>query len=84
MGAQELMAAERRTIRNWAARLSAQDEPLTLEEAQLLAAISASDRLLEVRDALQDVQMRLTRMECFLAAAVPGYDQAARRALTGG
>lgn len=61
-------------MKNWAARLSAPDEPLTLEEARTLAAIATADRALETRDVLQDVQMRLTRLELFLAATTPGYD----------
>lgn len=64
-------------MRNWAARLSAPDEPLTLEEARALAAIAAADRLLEVRDTLSDVQARLTRLELFLGAVSP-YDQLTR------
>lgn len=61
------------------------DEPLTLEEARTLAAISSADRQLETRDILQDIQVRLTRLELFIAATVPGYDPAtqalARRVL---
>lgn len=72
------MSDEKRTIRNWAARLSAVDEPLTLEEAGVLAAISASDRLLENLGALQDIQMRLTRLELHIASTVPGYDEGTR------
>lgn len=69
---------EKRTIHNWAARLSAKEEPLTLQEAQTLAAISCSDRLLECLTALQDVQMRLTRLERFVARTIPDYDRAAQ------
>lgn len=69
------MSDDRRTMKNIAARLSAPDEPLTLEEARTLAAIASADRQLEIRDILQDIQMRLTRMELFLAATIPGYDQ---------
>jgi hypothetical protein len=73
-----MAAAERHSIKAWAARLSADGEALTLEEAQLLAAIAAADRLLEMRDAVSDVQARLTRLELYLAATVPGYDPATR------
>ncbi|MGE3272683.1 MAG: hypothetical protein AB7P40_28345 [Chloroflexota bacterium] len=69
------MSDERRTMKGWAHRLSAPDEPLTLEEARTLAAIAAADRALESRDVLQDVQMRLTRLELFIAATTPGYDE---------
>lgn len=66
---------ERRPIKAWASRLGGEGEPLTLAEAQLLASIAMADRLLEIRDSLQDVQCRLTRIEMFLAATVPGYDE---------
>jgi hypothetical protein len=70
--------AERHSIKSWAARLSADAEALTLAEAHALAAIAAADRLLELRDAVSDVQMRLTRLELYLAATVPGYDPTTR------
>lgn len=69
---------EKRTIKNWAARLSAPDEPLTLAEAQTLASISCADRLLECLTALQDLQMRLTRLELFVAAIAPDYEKSSR------
>lgn len=47
---------------------------LTLEEARTYAMMAATDRLLESRDLLQDLQMRLMRLEQFLAGAFPGYD----------
>lgn len=75
----EDLVDDRRTIKNWASRLSAPDESLTLEEARTLAAIAGADRQLEVRDILQDIQSRLTRMELYLAENVPGYDEQTRR-----
>lgn len=78
-----MAAAERHSIKAWAARLSADGEALTLEEAQLLAAIAAADRLLDLRDAVSDVQARLTRLERYLAATVPEYDRRGRE-LAGG
>jgi hypothetical protein len=80
VGQEDLMSeSERRTMKNIAARLSAPDEPLTLEEARTLAAISTADRTLESRDMLLDIKMRLTRIELFLAATVPGYDAETKR-----
>jgi hypothetical protein len=76
-------ASERHTIRGWARRISGDDELLTLEEAQVLAAIATNDRLVEVRDALQDVQARLTRLELFMGVAIPGYDEQVRARLAG-
>lgn len=72
------MGDERRPIRSWASRLGGDGEPLTLAEAGLLAQIAAADRLLECLTALQDMQMRLHRIELFLAANVPGYDEQTR------
>lgn len=63
-----------RPIRAWASRLSGEGEPLTMAEAGLLAQIAATDRLLECLTALQDIQMRLTRLEVFVARVFPGYD----------
>ena len=78
------MTEDRRTIKNWAARLSAEDEPLTLEEARTLAQIATTDRLLEVLTALQDLRNRLTRLEVFIDQTVPAYHPTVTRALTGG
>lgn len=72
------MDAEKRTIKGWAGRLSIEGELLTLEEARTLATIAGTDRLLEIRDILQDVQMRLQRFELWAAANIPGYDQQTR------
>lgn len=69
---------DRRTIKNWAARLSAPDEPLTLEETRTLAAISTADRQLECLIALQNIQARLTRLELWAVANIPGYDAQTR------
>lgn len=75
---------EKRTIHNWAARLSMEDEPLTLQEAQAFAMVSASDRLVECRTALQDMQMRLTRLELYIAAHFHDYTATTRAALKNG
>ena len=63
------MSEDRRTIQNWAARLSAKDEPLTMAEAQLLASISAADRLVEIQGRVEDQAERLRRLE---EQATPG------------
>jgi hypothetical protein len=70
---------ERKTVTAWAAQLTAPGERLTLDEVQAIAAIAASDRLLELLHAVQDVQMRLTRLELYLLATAPGYDQTTRQ-----
>lgn len=63
-----------RPIEAWASRLGGKGEPLTLPEAQLFASIAACDRLLEIRDSIQDVQCRLTRLERVVRTLIPGYD----------
>ena len=73
------MSEERRPIKSWGSRLGGEGEPLTLEEASLLAALSQADRLLECVTALQDIQMRLTRLELFVSAVAPGYEGMTRR-----
>lgn len=75
------MADERRTIKNWGARLGAPDEMLTFDEAQMLASLVTCDRLAEILTALQDIQARLTRMELFIARTFPAYDQENTRML---
>jgi hypothetical protein len=72
---------EKRTIKNWAARLSMQDELLTLEEAQAFAQIVQADRLLETRDMISDIQIRIMRLEQFIAGTLPGYDEFVRQRL---
>lgn len=74
------MTTENRTIKNWAHRLSGEGETLTLAEAHLLASIAATDRLLECVTALQDVQMRLTRIEMWMEATLPQYGPVTRSA----
>jgi hypothetical protein len=73
------MAAERRTAKNWGARLSMPDEPLSLDEMRTYAAMSTADRTLEMLTKLTDLQMRLQRIEMYLEDALPGYAQHAER-----
>jgi hypothetical protein len=73
------MSDEKRTIRNWGARLSMPDEPLTLEEARTYAAMSTADRTLEMLTVLTDLRNRLQRIEMYLEDALPGYGEHAER-----
>jgi hypothetical protein len=68
------MAAETHTIKGWGARLSLDGEALTLEEARTYAAMSTADRTLEMLTKLTDIQMRLQRLETFVALVFPKYD----------
>ncbi len=70
---------EKHLIHKWAKLL--QDEPVTRDEAQLYTLISANDRLMELLVAFQDIQMRLTRLEAYMAAKAPGYQQEVSRHL---
>lgn len=72
--------SDSRPIEAWASRLGGKGEPLTMEEAQLYTAIAQCDRLFEIRDSLQDVQCRLTRLEHVVRTLVPNYDERARSA----
>jgi hypothetical protein len=71
---------ERRTMQGIAARLSAPDERLTLEEARTLAAIASTDRLTECLTVLRDMQLRLFRLESYVETIAPGYRAATIRA----
>jgi hypothetical protein len=73
------MAAERRTAKNWGARLSMPDEPLSLDEMRTYAAMSTADRTLEMLTVLTDLRDRLQRLEMFVEETVPGYAQHAER-----
>lgn len=73
---------DKHLIHKWAKLL--QDEPVTMEEAQLFTLISANDRLTEMLGALQDMQSRLTRLELYLAAHLPDYEPTAKRMLISG
>jgi hypothetical protein len=55
-------------------RLSLDGEALTLEEARTYAAMSTADRTLEMLTKLTDLQMRLQRLETFVALVFPKYD----------
>jgi hypothetical protein len=50
-----------------------------LAEAQALAAMAATDKLLEALTALQDIQMRLTRLELYAQQVAPEYERITRR-----
>lgn len=71
--------AERRTIDNWGAHLNANDEPLTIEQAMLLSLGHLNARLEKTVEHLEDMRIRLTRLELYLAASVPGYDAQTKR-----
>lgn len=73
--------ADRRTIEGWGAILNVPGEPLAMDEAMLLNLGHMNARLEVAVTALQDMQARLTRIELFLAASVPGYDDRVRQAV---
>ena len=65
--------AERFTIDRWGARLNLEGEELTIEQAMLLSLGHLNARLEMAVTALQDMQMRLHRMELFVEETIPGY-----------
>jgi|SoiMethySBSTD1v2_1073268.scaffolds.fasta_scaffold2122997_2 hypothetical protein len=64
---------ERQTMKGWGQRLSAEDVPQTLAEAQTTALIVCSDRLLAIATALENLQDRMARIEIWLADTSPSY-----------
>ena len=72
--------AERRTIQNWGAHLNVEGEPLTIEQAMLLHLGHQNSRLQQLINLMQDMQMRLTRIELYMQATLPNYDEITRRA----
>jgi hypothetical protein len=58
---------ERRSLKSWAQRLSIADEPLTREDATLLALISCNDRLVEIQAAIEDLSNRYQLLDRFMA-----------------
>jgi hypothetical protein len=72
--------AERRTIENWGAHLNVEGEPLTMEEAMLLNLGHLNARFSLMIEHLEDMRMRLTRIELYLSENVPGYDAQTQRA----
>lgn len=73
--------AERRTMKSWGARLNAEDEPLTMEEAMLLSLGHLNARLEIMTTHLGDMRSRLTRLEKFAQLTIPGYDDHVRMML---
>lgn len=64
---------ERLTMKGWGQRLSAEDIPQTLSEAQLTALIVCSDRLLQMATALDNLQDRIARIEIWIEQTSPSY-----------
>jgi hypothetical protein len=81
LGSEDLAMADRRTIEGWGAILNVPGEPLAMDQAMLLNLGHMNARLEVAVTALQDMQARLTRIELFLKATIPGYDDQARQAV---
>lgn len=78
------MEEERRTIKAWVHKLGEPDGALTLAELEAYMHISAQDRLVEMRDLLQDLHMRLLRLETYVDAKAGDYTPTIRKALHAG
>lgn len=76
---------EKLSISGWARKLGGGDgkggDPMTLQEAQVFAAIAQCDRSVEILVALQDIQARVHRMELFIESHFPDYNERSRRQL---
>lgn len=66
---------ERHSMKGWGARFADWNEPRTLEEAQTMATLAIADRLLECSTSLEDLKLRLARIELWLETNVPSYRQ---------
>lgn len=67
---------EQHGMKGWGMRMGADmQEPRTLEEALLTATMAQADLLTDIRTLLQDIQVRLTRIEVFLEETIPAYSQ---------
>lgn len=73
------MNDERHTMKGWGARLSPEDTPQTLEEAQTTALIVCSDRLLHILTALENLQDRMARLEIWISETSPSYRSSRER-----
>jgi len=71
-------SGERLTMKGWGQKLSAEDVPQTLEEAQLTAMIVTSDRLLQIMTTLENLQDRIARLELWIAETSPSYQRSQR------
>lgn len=67
---------ERHTMKGWGMKFADWNEPRTLEEAQATAQLATTDRMLECMTHLEDIMLRLARLERFLHDYVPGYKEA--------
>lgn len=72
--------AERRTIESWGSHLNIEGEPLDISEAMLLHLGHLNARLSLMIEHLEDMRMRLTRLELVVRTLVPNYDERARMA----
>jgi hypothetical protein len=73
--------ADRHTLENWGARLNIPGEELTIEQAMMLNLGHLNARSELMLAALQDMQMRLHRLEMYLEEddRLPGYANHAER-----
>lgn len=67
---------ERHSMKGWGARFSDWDEPRSLEEAAVMAQLATADRMLDCMTKLEDIMLRLARLERFMHEFVPGYREA--------
>lgn len=67
------------TLKQWAHMLNTPDIQLTLPQARLFVAMREQDYALETKNAMLDVQARVTRIELFLSQLFPTYNGIVRQ-----
>jgi len=60
-------------MKGWGAKFADWNEPRTIEETQVMAQLAIADRLLECATSLEDLKLRLARIELWLETNVPSY-----------
>jgi hypothetical protein len=66
---------DRHPIENWGERLNIKGEELTIEQAMLLSLGHLNARMEKMLDHLEDMRVRLTRLELCVRTLVPDYDE---------
>jgi hypothetical protein len=72
---------ERHGIKGWGRILGELDEPKTLDQALLTAALASTDLLREISANIITIQARLQRIEIWMEATIPSYQPSYRQAL---
>ena len=64
---------ERHSMKGWGLRYGDLAEPRSRDEAHFTAVLAQTDLLREILTSLQDIQLRMTRIEVWIEENAPGY-----------